>query len=515
MKVSSIAGVADWLVESSSRVLDRRLSRRSFVSKATMVGTAVAATGCAVVTQPGAPYTFVTDCGGGSLCRDGYTEFCCVINQGVNACPPNTIASGWWRADYSVFCGGTRYYIDCNNYDGAGPCRCAAGCGTRKVYCNHFRYGQCNQWIGGTGVIACRMVTCVPPYALDLGCTPSGAVDNATAGHNADCAAFTPPPAPAEVSVGDAVSSAADEMALVTRSSSGEILLRTASAGTFATWEGLGGIAASRVVLRAFGGDLFALVRGTDRAIFANVFQAGSWSGWDSIGAGALTSDPAVVVDGSRLLVFARGTDNALYWNRFESGGWSGWASLGGGIASDPVAVSDGARVAVFIRGTNYAIYANVLDAGSWSGWVGLGGAAASDPAAVWDGSRFLVFVRGTDFALHWNRLEAGLWTGWTSLGGGLTSDPAVLVEGPRTWVFARGTDNALYANHLEAGTWSGFANQGGGLASNPLPVFDGARLFVFIRGTDGALWVNVRDGGSWSGWVPLGGSLALVRGVD
>ena len=31
----------------------------------------------------------------------------------MNACPPGTFAGGWWRADFSSFCNGTRYYIDC------------------------------------------------------------------------------------------------------------------------------------------------------------------------------------------------------------------------------------------------------------------------------------------------------------------------------------------------------------------------------------------------------------------
>ncbi len=188
--------LADWFVDKASGALGHRVSRRGFIAKTTLVGTAVAASGCAVVTQPGPPYQRITSCGGGALCRDGYTEFCCVINKGVNLCPPGSIASGWWRADYSVYCNGTRYYIDCNDFSGYAPCGCAAGCNTRKVYCNHFRYGQCNQWIGGTGIIACRMVTCVPPYQLNIGCGLSGAVDNATAGHNANCAAYTPPPPP-------------------------------------------------------------------------------------------------------------------------------------------------------------------------------------------------------------------------------------------------------------------------------------------------------------------------------
>ena len=97
------------------------------------------------------------------LCTDGYTEFCCTINDGINACPPNSFWGGWWRADYSSFCNGTRYYIDCMQYccgpatgygnfcAGCTECRCANGCDSRHIYCNYFRYGQCHTEIVQTG----------------------------------------------------------------------------------------------------------------------------------------------------------------------------------------------------------------------------------------------------------------------------------------------------------------------------------------------------------------------------
>ena len=151
-------GVAwgSWLVSKMSGLLDSKLSRRSFIARTTLLGSAVAVSGVAVVGCQPAPYQVVTDCPGGTLCTDGYTEFCCTINWGVNACPPNTLPAGWWRADGSYFCYGyPRYYIDCNQVCcgpgygntgfcyGCSPCRCAGDCNTRRIYCNYFRYGQC------------------------------------------------------------------------------------------------------------------------------------------------------------------------------------------------------------------------------------------------------------------------------------------------------------------------------------------------------------------------------------
>jgi len=199
----------NWLVSKMSGVLDAKLSRRSFIARTTLFGSAVAVGGVAVAGCQGAPYQVVTDCPGGTLCTDGYTDFCCTINGGVNTCPPNTLPAGWWRADGSLFCyGAPRYYIDCNQVCcgpgygntgfcyGCSPCRCAGDCNTRRVYCNYFRYGQCNTGILFVGPIACRMVSCTPPYLLNLGCGYSDAVDDSTADHYNWCANYPPPPPP-------------------------------------------------------------------------------------------------------------------------------------------------------------------------------------------------------------------------------------------------------------------------------------------------------------------------------
>jgi hypothetical protein len=202
-------GVAwgNWLVSKMSGFLDAKLTRRSFIARTTLVGSAVAASGVAVIGCQPSPYQSIVGCPPGTPCTDGYTEFCCAINGGVNACPPGTLPAGWWRADSSQFCyGAPRYYIDCNEAccssnignsffcSGCQPCRCANDCNSRRIWCNYFRYGQCNTGIAYVGPIACRMVSCVPPYFMNIGCDLSGAVDNATANHYTWCATYPPPP---------------------------------------------------------------------------------------------------------------------------------------------------------------------------------------------------------------------------------------------------------------------------------------------------------------------------------
>jgi hypothetical protein len=210
----------NWLVRRSSKALERGTSRRGFLMGSAMVGSALAVAGADYVTRPGTAYAAITptDCATG-FCTDGYTEFCCAINNGVNACPPNTFAGGWWRADSSSFCGGgTRYYIDCmqnccgppSGYcangtcfcQGCVECQCPGGCGTRRVFCNYFRYGQCHTELTTSGPIACRVVSCTPPYAVPgNACLTTPAVDNSTAEHAANCAVNVDPPTTASAAI--------------------------------------------------------------------------------------------------------------------------------------------------------------------------------------------------------------------------------------------------------------------------------------------------------------------------
>ena len=138
-----------------------------------------------------------TSCDCGSACCDGYTEFCCAVNDGKNSCPPGTFEAGWWRADGSRFCDGPRYYVDCNvrcDVPNVCSCGCAGGnCDNRRACCNVFRYGQCNQHIECYGAIACRVVMCTPPYDL-YNCDRTTLWDDSTANHTANCTSPAPPP---------------------------------------------------------------------------------------------------------------------------------------------------------------------------------------------------------------------------------------------------------------------------------------------------------------------------------
>jgi len=183
-------------------MLEARTSRRGLLVRSAVAGSALAVAPWRYVLRPGTAYAAICGCAGsscdcGSACCDGYTEFCCVVNQGANSCPPGTFEGGWWRADGSAYCNGPRYYVDCNSQCGSPPpCGCAGGnCNNRRAGCNQFRYGQCHTEIACAGPIVCRVVSCTPPYQLYPGtCGQTLLFDNATANHTANCPSPPPPP---------------------------------------------------------------------------------------------------------------------------------------------------------------------------------------------------------------------------------------------------------------------------------------------------------------------------------
>lgn len=207
------SSMSNWLVERSSALLNRPTTRRGFLTRTAIVGSALAVAPAAYVLRPQTAYAAICSCSGSScnctdMCCDGYTEFCCTLT-GSNSCPPGTIAAGWWKADNSGFCdvdgaSKPRYYIDCNSgcSDGCGcgssgvcsqscsdsTCSCGNGdCGNRKSGCTGFRYGQCNNDIDCVGRIVCRVVTCTPPWEWEESCTTASATDNYTRYHNRPC----------------------------------------------------------------------------------------------------------------------------------------------------------------------------------------------------------------------------------------------------------------------------------------------------------------------------------------
>lgn len=166
----------------------RHSTRRRFLYRLAVVGSAMAVDPLKFITRPTPAYASV--CGSGNNCGDGWSVFCCAVNNGANTCPDGSFVAGWWKVDASAFClGSPRYYIDCNRLPGAScNCRCnSTGCDNRRVCCNVFRYGQCNTQIGGVTEVVCRLITCTPPWKWDPNCGRTVRTDNETRSHSSKC----------------------------------------------------------------------------------------------------------------------------------------------------------------------------------------------------------------------------------------------------------------------------------------------------------------------------------------
>ena len=178
--------VVAWLSD-RSRTTDP--TRRSFLQRAALVATAMVVNPFDFVLRPTTAYASV--CGDANECSDGWTAFCCTINDGKNTCPPGSYAAGWWKVDDSAFCrGSARYYIDCNRHPTTGTCKCTCAdgaCDRRRSCCNNFRYGQCNQHIAEVTPVVCRVITCMPPWRWDPSCTTTSLSAPSTRTHSASC----------------------------------------------------------------------------------------------------------------------------------------------------------------------------------------------------------------------------------------------------------------------------------------------------------------------------------------
>lgn len=187
------------VLESLSSLLETRSSRRGFLVRTATAGSALVVAPLRFLLQPQTALAAIvrpSECVGG-LCSDGWTEFCCTINDGVNMCPSYTFVGGWWKCtDYrgKQLCAdsGVRYYIDCNRLPGhsiPGGCHCAnSDCGRFRVGCNVFRYGQCNTQVAAVTEVVCRVITCEHPASIAaFNCGTTYKQDNRTCGHEAPC----------------------------------------------------------------------------------------------------------------------------------------------------------------------------------------------------------------------------------------------------------------------------------------------------------------------------------------
>ena len=316
---------------------------------------------------------------------------------------------------------------------------------------------------------------------------------------------------------------AGSDLYVFARAADGQVKYnRRTSAGTWAGWINLGGVATSEpVAVVNNDGRVQVFVRGTDNTVSTRrQTSAGSstWDAWVSLG-GSLRSMPAVAVNtDGRVQLFVRWSDGGL-WTRAQTsagGAWGSWSSLGGVLTWGPAVVrnSDG-RLAVFVGGHNNNLnqIAQTTAGGAFGPYLALGGAITSHPVAVRNSDGKLeVFVRGPapghDLRHIKQTAAGGAWGSWQSRGGMLTSQPRVGVNSDgRLEVFVRGNGGALHNiwQNTAGGTWSGWGNLGGFLTSGPIAINQGGKLQVILRGTGDALYHIGQTPTGWSGFVNIG----------
>ncbi len=468
---------------------ERGHTRRSFLTRIAVGGSALAVNPFGFILKPGTAYASL--CGDGAACGDGWSVFCCTINNGQNSCPPGSYLAGWWKADNSSFCSGrARYYLDCNaTCPTSCTCYCPTGtCDNRRTCCNQFRYGQCHQEIACYGPVVCRVVTCTPPWQFDPACTTASATDNRTATHTAPCVTNTPAEVVRNVVLGPAMARNADgrlELFMVARDHTLQHCWQLVANGGWSGFLGTGtNVTGTPGVTRNKDGRLEAFVIGADGRLRNSwqLYAGGPWSGFPLLGTQTFPPLAGVAAGANadgRLEVFAVNSGGTLVhaWQMSPGGTWSGFAAMSGSWIGPPAVVAnkDG-RLELFIIGRDNQLYhaSQLAPNSDWSGWSSLGGTwwPQNNPAAVCGPSgRLEVFMLGADRSLAhaWQLSPAGPWSGWSGFNGG--------------------------------GTWRGSP----AAAANS----DG-RLEVFVEGDDRQIWHSWQqtpDTGSWTAFWPLGGT--------
>lgn len=144
--------LSDRLTEGATAVLERRSSRKSFLIRIAIAGSAMTVAPLRYLIRPESAWAVVTCslCAPSDLCCGPNSTFCCTIT-GVNSCPSGSAPCGWWVCSTSG-----KHYIDCCSTSSC-TCHCAKDdCHLRKTCCNSRFYFNCT---GPSVVIVCRIIS--------------------------------------------------------------------------------------------------------------------------------------------------------------------------------------------------------------------------------------------------------------------------------------------------------------------------------------------------------------------
>ncbi|HEY2514604.1 MAG TPA: hypothetical protein VGI39_27255 [Polyangiaceae bacterium] len=329
----------------------------------------------------------------------------------------------------------------------------------------------------------------------------------------------------------------------------GEMWHRIFLAGTWGSWEDIGGAVygpPGLVAWSADAGHVDAFALGTGENLFNKSWyisnSAWNWypsqTGWLAQGmpdtSYAMVGRPIVLSCADHHEDLFVSVTNGVVWTRSWDGVaniWGDWTSLGGAIEGSVAAVTaEPMTIALFGLGVGRAeIDWRSESNGSWvnTSWASLGappaGLAGPPVAVSWGTGRIDLFVLGKDGAVYTRATSDGMtWdpspSAWTSIGsspGGAFVGPiaAVAWAPNRIQVFAEGTDQQIYADSFDTSAWGGWRAIGGGAASAPVAVTGGPdKVDLFVVGSDRSIEMKSFDGTTWTpaqGWNPVGGQVA------
>jgi len=172
---------SETIVSRAAGAFSTRTSRRSFLLRISLIGSALAVAPVRFLMRPESAWGVVTraltcdcppgsgcTCGSSTCCDDQTSTFCCSLGYTNGPACPVGHACGYW------YCSSTGYfYLDCCSSDcGSIGCKCAGGnCGNRKECCYDVEWTNCDQT---TGKIICRITRHIQPIRTQCGLVACG-----------------------------------------------------------------------------------------------------------------------------------------------------------------------------------------------------------------------------------------------------------------------------------------------------------------------------------------------------
>jgi len=257
--------------------------------------------------------------------------------------------------------------------------------------------------------------------------------------------------APVSVSSSDAGS------IVVCQNLSGNIVMRSGSAGGWDSWREMNGEMKGQAAIDAGNDSFYIAVRGLDDGLWFNEGAGDNWSGWNNWG-GKMTGNPVVAKTDIGVEVALRGLDGHLWTKRRKAdGGFVDWRQIGElPISGELAAVDDESGIIILARDLDNKVNAIERNAqGGWGKWEYIGGAGISDPGVQIINGKIYVAVVGLDGALWYAQKENGGWLTWKSLGGNLSAMKPVIISIPDGLaVFGLAPNGQVWFRVNRSGQW-------------------------------------------------------------